>query len=163
MKDKKNFKISIIGLGYVGLPLLVEFSKKYNVNGFDLDSNRISELKSKIDRTGEISKESLDLISVSSEVSSLEASKVFIVTVPTPVDNANIPNLTPLKSACSMLAKYLRKDSYVIFESTVFPGCTEDVCVPILEDISGLKLNKDFFVFSNMRKAFSLFLRSTKI
>tara|TARA_B100000212_G_scaffold288705_1_gene229826 strand:- start:44967 stop:46232 length:1266 start_codon:yes stop_codon:yes gene_type:complete len=142
-------KLAIIGLGYVGLPLLVKLSDHYDVLGYDIDQLRINELNRGYDRTGEISKKDLGLVgnqTFSSNKDDLRFSQIFIVTVPTPVDIANNPDLSLIKKACFLIAEYLKKDDIVIFESTVFPGATREVCIPILEKISGLKLNIDFGV-----------------
>ena len=148
MKNKKSPLISVIGLGYVGLPLALEFSKKYKVVGFDLDKSRIKELKNGNDRTSEISKETLldlkDLI-LSYDIQDVEKSDIYIITVPTPVDKNNSPDLKPIKSASLSISPFINKGNIIIYESTVFPGCTEEVCVPILEKKSKLKYNKDFF------------------
>lgn len=143
-----NLKIGIIGLGYVGLPLAVEFSKKYKVYGYDKDHSRISELIQGNDRTLEVTKESLESLnnlSFTSDPKELYPCEIYIITVPTPIDGANRPDLTPLKSASAMVGKLLQKGDIVIYESTVFPGATEEVCVPILSNESGLIFNKDFF------------------
>jgi UDP-N-acetyl-D-galactosamine dehydrogenase len=153
----KPQKITIIGLGYVGLPLAVEFSKKYIVNGFDINQQRINELKRGNDITLEINK--TDLLSVlkqendasnglyvTCDINDIASSNIYIVTVPTPVDKYNRPNLTPLYKASETVGKVLKKGDVVIYESTVYPGVTEDECVPVLERISGLKFNHDFFV-----------------
>ncbi len=149
--DSSELKVNIavIGLGYVGLPLAVEFGKKYNVLGFDLNSNRIKELSKNYDNTNEVSKKELktsNYLKFSDQVSDLLNSNCFIVAVPTPVDEYKQPNLEPLIQASELVAKVLKKGDTVIFESTVFPGATEEVCVPSLEKSSGLKFNKDFFV-----------------
>ena len=144
-----KLKISVIGLGYVGLPLLIKLSEFYDVLGFDIDASRIHELKRGYDRTGEILNKNLlisNTILYSSEAKALTNSDIFIVTVPTPVNKANQPDLKIIRNACSLVGKYLKKNNIVIFESTVYPGATREVCVPILESISGLKLNKDFGV-----------------
>ena len=149
MKNIQNIKIGIIGMGYVGLPLAVEFSKYYNVIGFDVDIDRVSELKSGNDSTREVSADQLknaDKLELSSNLSDLLICNVFILTVPTPIDEYKRPNLKPLFSATASVGEVLREGDVVIFESTVYPGATEDDCVPILEDLSGLKLNKDFYV-----------------
>ena len=149
MSKIKNKKIAIIGLGYVGLPLAVAFSKKFSVLGFDVNVDRINELKSGKDSTLEITDLELNAASklvYSNSENDLESSNVYIVTVPTPIDKFKRPDLNPLIKASSMLGKYLKKGDVVIYESTVYPGATEDDCVPILEKISGLILNKDFFV-----------------
>ena len=143
-----NNKIAVIGLGYVGLPLAVEFGKKIETIGFDINLNRIKELNNKFDCTGEISAEDLDtakkliLTDNSSRVSNCN---IFIITVPTPIDESNNPDLTPIESASRMVGGILKMGDIVIYESTVFPGCTEEVCVPILEENSGLKYNNDFY------------------
>ena len=148
MIDKDKISITVIGLGYVGLPLAVEFSKKYPVIGYDLNKDRVQELQIGFDRTGEIS--STELLSsknllLSSKKSIIKNSNIYIVTVPTPVDKNNTPNLKPLKSASESIATYIKSGDIVIYESTVFPGATEEICVPILERISKLKYNEGFY------------------
>ena len=141
-------KIGILGLGYVGLPLAVEFGKKFDVVGFDLKQSRIDELTSGIDSTLEIEGsefEAANKLSFTSSMSELQDCNVFIVTVPTPLDESNQPDLRPLKSASEMIGKILKKRDIVVYESTVYPGATEEFCVPILESKSGLKFNTDFF------------------
>ena len=149
-------KITVIGLGYVGLPLAVEFSKKYHVTGFDINQKRIDELKQGIDRTLEVDNSDLKSVLTSSHDSKkgllvsnnpkdLESSNIYIITVPTPTDALNKPVFTPLVKASETVGKVLKKGDIVIYESTVYPGVTEDVCVPILEEVSNLKFNKDFF------------------
>lgn len=143
-----NKKLGIIGLGYVGLPLAVEFGKKYKTVGFDINQSRVQELGNGFDRTLECSKEQLtsaSMLTFSHDVGALKECEVFIVTVPTPVDGVNRPDLTPLKKASKMLGSVLKSGDIVIYESTVFPGATEEVCVPLLEEFSGLKFNHDFF------------------
>jgi UDP-N-acetyl-D-galactosamine dehydrogenase len=145
----KNNKIAIIGLGYVGLPLAIEFAKHFQVIGFDLDTIRIKELKQNHDRTNELSKDDLKAVTkihYTSDAKNLKKANVYIVTVPTPIDEFNVPNLDPLRSASYLVGKYLSHNNVVIYESTVFPGATEEVCVPILENTSSLLLNKDFKV-----------------
>jgi len=140
--------IAIIGLGYVGLPLAVEFGKKRSVIGFDIHAKRIAELKAGHDRTLEISTEELQdasQLSFTSHADDLRDCSVFIVTVPTPIDNANRPDLTPLVKASETVGRIMRQGAIVIYESTVYPGATEEVCVPILERLSGKKFNVDFF------------------
>ncbi|MBL0325175.1 MAG: nucleotide sugar dehydrogenase [Cytophagaceae bacterium] len=143
--------IVIIGLGYVGLPLAVEFGKKYPTIGFDINLKRIEELKSGFDRTRETEKEELlnsRHLSFATDIAilnNLEGKKIFIVTVPTPIDSANKPDLRPLISASKTVGMVLKKGDIVIYESTVYPGCTEEDCVPVLEENSGLKFNEDFF------------------
>lgn len=144
----KNARLAIIGLGYVGLPLAVEFAKYRNVVGFDINDGRISQLKSGIDATLETSAEELAAASglvFSSSVEDLEPCDVYIVTVPTPIDDANAPDMTPLKKASEMLSRVLSEGNIVIYESTVYPGATEEICVPLLEAGSGLAFNRDFF------------------
>jgi UDP-N-acetyl-D-glucosamine/UDP-N-acetyl-D-galactosamine dehydrogenase len=141
-------KISIIGLGYVGLPLAVEFGKKYSTVGFDIDESRIEELDKGIDRTNEKNKneinESLNLV-FSSDPKKIKSSNIYIITVQTPIDKFKKPNLKPLLNATSLIGSVLKKNDIVIYESTVYPGCTEEECVPLLEKTSNLKFNKDFF------------------
>jgi UDP-N-acetyl-D-galactosamine dehydrogenase len=146
MNDPK--KIAIIGLGYVGLPLAVEFGKYRPVLGFDINHKRILELKSGQDHTLECSPEQLlaaNHLSYSSQLDDLQDCQIFIITVPTPVDKANRPDMTPLIKASETVGKALNKGDIVIYESTVYPGATEEVCVPVLEKISGLRFNQDFF------------------
>lgn len=140
--------IAIIGLGYVGLPLAVEFGKHRKVIGFDINQQRIAELQSGQDHTLECSPEQLkeaQYLQYSHQLSDLGACKVFIVTVPTPVDQANRPDMTPLVKASETVGKVLKTGDVVIYESTVYPGATEEVCVPVLERLSCLKFNQDFF------------------
>lgn len=141
-------KIAVVGLGYVGLPLAVEFGKKFPTVGFDIAVARIEELRTGHDRTLEVEAEQLaasSQLSFSCEWQDLESCNTFIVTVPTPVDKYNRPDLTPLIKASETVGKVLRKGDVVIYESTVYPGVTEEECVPILEKVSGLTFNKDFF------------------
>ena len=148
MIKKEEMNIAIIGLGYVGLPLAVEFSKKYNVIGYDVNEIRVSEINDKYDRTNEFSENDLsDLnnLKITSNDSDISNSNIYIVTVPTPVDKNNKPNLNPIISASELIGRYLNINDIVIYESTVFPGCTEQVCVPVLERESKLKYNSDFF------------------
>lgn len=146
--DIKSTKIGVIGLGYVGLPLAVEFGKLYEVVGFDINNTRIDELKKGIDRTLESSAEEIKLatkLRFSSTLADLKCCNVFIVTVPTPIDKFKAPDLKPLLKASSMLGGVIKKGDVIIYESTVYPGCTEEDCVPVLEMESGLKFNLDFF------------------
>jgi len=141
-------KLAIIGLGYVGLPLAVEFGKKYPTIGFDINATRIKELKKGIDRTLEVSSEELQeakKLSFTTSIKDIKKANIYIVTVPTPIDEHKNPDLTPLIMASRTVGRVLKKGDIVIYESTVFPGCTEEVCVPELERESGLKFNKDFF------------------
>ena len=154
-------KIAVIGLGYVGLPLAVEFAKRYPTVGFDINSPRVNELMNGHDRTLEVEDEDLkkviasDLVSTENNgkglycttaVGDIESSNFYVVTVPTPTDKNKRPVLTPLIKASESVGKVLKKGDYVIYESTVYPGVTEDECVPVLEQVSGLKFNEDFFV-----------------
>jgi len=144
-------KLAIIGLGYVGLPLAVAFSKKYDVIGYDISKERIEELKKGYDRTLEVEEDELKKaiengLKFSDKLEDIKEANVYIITVPTPIDKHKNPDLTPLKKASEAIGKILKKGDIVIYESTVYPGCTEEVCVPILENVSGLKFNKDFFV-----------------
>lgn len=141
-------KLAIVGLGYVGLPLAVEFGKKMTVVGFDINKSRISELTKGVDNTLEVSADELaeaKLLSYTTDTSALETCNTYIVTVPTPIDKSKNPDLTPLINASEMLGKVISKGDIVIFESTVYPGATEEVCAPIIEKISELQFNKDFF------------------
>ena len=144
-----NFKIGVIGLGYVGLPLAVEFGKKFPTIGFDIHQQRIEELQSGMDRTLETSHEELleaTHLSYSYTVDDIKACNIYIVTVPTPINEYKQPDLSPLEKASAMLGKVIKQDDIVIYESTVYPGATEEVCVPILEKVSGLTFNQHFFV-----------------
>ena len=145
----KDIHIGVVGLGYVGLPLAVEFGKHLPTMGFDINTSRLEELKKGFDRTLEVSQEELATakhISFSSSVEDLRACNVFIVTVPTPIDDHKVPDLTPVRKASETVSKALKKGDVVIYESTVYPGVTEEICVPILESNTKLKLNKDFYV-----------------
>ena len=144
-----NIKIAIIGLGYVGMPLAAAFSSKFKVFGFDLNSTRINELKSGFDRTLELDESAMKKVlesgmSFSSELDSIKEANFFIVTVPTPIDEHKNPDLSPLKGASTSVAKVLKKGDIVVFESTVYPGASEEFCAPILESVSGLRLGVDF-------------------
>ena len=144
----QNKTIAIIGLGYVGLPLAVEFGKQRATIGFDINPTRIAELQSGQDHTLECSPEELKAaghLRYSANVQDLQQAQIYIVTVPTPVDQANRPDMTPLVKASETVGKVLKAGDIVIYESTVYPGATEEVCVPILEKFSGLKFNQDFF------------------
>ena len=147
MKNKEC-KIAIIGQGYVGLPLAIEFGKKYKTIGFDISSKRIKELKNGEDHTKEASKEQLQSasnLSFHSDLNSIKNCNIYIVTVPTPIDTFKKPDLKPLEDASKMLGGIIKRGDVVIYESTVFPGCTEEVCVPLLEQVSGFKFNVDFY------------------
>ena len=147
MKNLTEIKVAVIGLGYVGLPLAVEFSKKVSVVGFDISQTRVSELSRGVDNTLEVSSQELESSSLqySSLVEDLKDCDVYIVTVPTPIDAYNQPDLTPLIKASEMLGSVVGKGDIIIYESTVYPGATEEVCVPLVEEKSGLKFNVDFY------------------
>jgi UDP-N-acetyl-D-galactosamine dehydrogenase len=148
MNGLSNVKLCIVGLGYVGLPLAVEFGKKYRTIGFDLNSNRVDELNSGTDSTFEVSNAELrevHKLEFTTDVGAIADCNVFIVAVPTPIDAAKRPDFRPLEGASRTVAKALKKGDVVVFESTVYPGATEEVCVPLLEQGSGLKYNQDFF------------------
>lgn len=143
-----NIKLSIIGLGYVGLPLAVEFGRKRSVIGFDINQRRIDELRTGNDLTLETTKEELSeakYLSYTTSINDLHSSNCYIITVPTPIDEYKRPDLTPLIKASETVGEVLKKGDIVIYESTVYPGCTEEDCVPVLEKYSGLKFNQDFF------------------
>jgi len=157
IKNMKNNKIAIIGLGYVGLPLARLFATKYSVVGFDINENRISELMSGVDSTLEVDNETLQSVLVdkdsdlnglycTNQLDEIKNCNYYIITVPTPVDKNNRPILTPLIKASETVGSVLKKHDIVVYESTVYPGATEEDCVPILEKISGMKFNNDFFV-----------------
>ena len=144
----ENAKIAVIGLGYVGLPLAVEFSKKYGVLGFDINQMRVSELQAGTDSTLEVSDTELAMaksLKYSCSVDELQSCNVFIVTVPTPIDKHKQPDLTPLIKASEMLGRVINNGDVIIYESTVYPGATEEECIPIVERVSGLTFNSDFF------------------
>lgn len=152
--DKVNIKIGILGLGYVGLPLAIEFAKKFKVVGFDIKEQRVVELQNSLDGNNEANTDDLRAVLLgtsfsglvlSSEPKALQDCNVFIVTVPTPIDEFKAPDLEPLLKASNMVSKFLKKGDIVIYESTVYPGCTEEDCVPVLELGSGLTYNEDFF------------------
>lgn len=148
MQNLEDTKLAIIGLGYVGLPLAVEFGKHYDTVGFDINQRRIDELSAGIDHTLEVNSEELaqsPRLRFSSQLADLAHCNVYIVTVPTPIDSAKRPDLTPLIRASETLAKVLKRGDIVVYESTVYPGCTEEVCVPLLAKESGLVFNQDFF------------------
>ncbi|VAW95531.1 UDP-N-acetyl-D-glucosamine 6-dehydrogenase [hydrothermal vent metagenome] len=149
MLKLQDARLAIIGLGYVGLPLAVEFGKKLPVVGFDINALRVKELKSGTDSTLEVSDDELKeavKLEYYSDTSELKNCNIFIVTVPTPIDKNKNPDLTPLVKASEMLGSVISNDAIIIYESTVYPGATEEVCVPLIEKVSGLKFNKDFYV-----------------
>src|SRR6187549_1921754 len=143
--DKKA-KLAVLGLGYVGLPIALEFAKKISVIGFDIHEGRVEMMRKCIDPSNELIKEDFDNCDIhfTSKLEELGEANFFIVAVPTPVDEHNVPDLTPVKKASETIGKGLKKGDYVVFESTVYPGCTEDDCLPFIEDLSGLKNLKDF-------------------
>lgn len=148
IRDLNDANIAIIGLGYVGLPLAVEFGKKYQTLGFDINQARITELKNGRDSTLEVSDEELAAttrLDYSCTVDELKSANVYIVTVPTPIDNHKQPDLTPLIKASEMLGKVVSKGDIIVYESTVYPGATEEACIPVVERVSGLTFNEDFY------------------
>lgn len=144
----KKKQICIIGLGYVGLPIALEFAKKYSVIGFDINSDRIDLMKRKVDPSKELTAEDFEHCDIvfTSEIDEIKNANFFIVAVPTPIDEHKYPDLKALISACKTVGKVLKKGDYVVFESTVYPGCTEEDCIPVLESFSGLKFFEDFKV-----------------
>jgi UDP-N-acetyl-D-galactosamine dehydrogenase len=148
MIDTNKISIAVIGLGYVGLPLAVEFSKNYPVVGYDINIQRINDLKSGVDKTNEIKNAELEKIknlTFSSDSDSIKKNNVYIITVPTPVDKNNSPDLSPLREASELIGSLISKGDVIIYESTVYPGATEEICIPILEKKSTLKVNLDFY------------------
>ena len=148
MFDIKNIRIGIVGLGYVGLPLAVEFGKKYPTVGFDIHEGRVAELEGGTDSTLECSSEELadaKHLTYAANVEQIADCNFYIVTVPTPIGDSNRPLLTPLRAASNTLGRVIKKGDIVVYESTVYPGATEEFCVPLLEAGSGLKMNDDFF------------------
>lgn len=143
---KKEKKLALIGLGYVGLPIALEFARKISVIGFDINPKRVEMMKQGIDPSCELEKEAFEGcdIQFTSNLEDLKDASFFIVAVPTPVDSHNVPDLKPVLSASTTIGKVLKKGDYVVFESTVYPGCTEDDCLPVIEQISGLKMGVDF-------------------
>src|SRR5688572_27509202 len=143
--DKKA-KLAVIGLGYVGLPIALEFAKKISVIGFDINQQRVDLMKQGIDPSNELEKEAFDGcdITFTTSLEDLKEAKFYVVAVPTPVDEHNVPDLTPVKKASETIGKVIKKGDYVVFESTVYPGCTEEDCLPIIERLSGLKNIIDF-------------------
>ena len=145
---KKEAKLAVIGLGYVGLPIALEFARKIKVIGFDINQERVNLMQNKIDPSNELTATDFDNcdIQFTTSLDDLKDVNFFIVAVPTPIDGANLPNLKPLLGASSTVGKVLKKGDYVVFESTVYPGCTEEDCIPVLEKESGLKFQEDFKV-----------------
>lgn len=144
----KEAKLAVIGLGYVGLPIALEFARKIKVVGFDINQERVDLMKNKIDPSNELDATAFDGCDIhfTADINDLKDVQFFIVAVPTPIDDANLPNLKPLLGASSTVGKVLKKGDYVVFESTVYPGCTEEDCIPVLEAESGLKFKEDFKV-----------------
>ncbi len=144
----KEAKLAVIGLGYVGLPIALEFAKQIKVVGFDINQERVDLMNNKIDPSNELDSSAFEKSDIlfTANLEDLKDVEFFIVAVPTPIDNANLPNLKPLLGASNTVAKALKKGDYVVFESTVYPGCTEEDCIPVLEEISGLKFKNDFKV-----------------
>jgi UDP-N-acetyl-D-glucosamine/UDP-N-acetyl-D-galactosamine dehydrogenase len=143
-----NPRLCIIGLGYVGLPLAVEFGKKIDTIGFDINLQRVDALQQGIDATLELSSEELkepESLTFSTQEADIKGCDIYIVTVPTPINSSHQPDLTPLEKASALLGRVIKNNSIVIYESTVYPGCTEEICIPIIEQVSGLKFNQDFF------------------
>lgn len=143
-----NPRLCVIGLGYVGLPLAVEFGKKITTLGFDINQARVDALRAGVDHTLELTAEELQatgLLSFTTDEADIKGADVYIVTVPTPINNSYQPDLTPLEKASALLGRVIKKNAIVIFESTVYPGCTEEVCIPIIEQVSGMRFNEDFF------------------
>ncbi|MDB3950457.1 nucleotide sugar dehydrogenase [Gammaproteobacteria bacterium] len=148
MKKMDDSKIAVIGLGYVGLPLSIEFGKAFKTIGFDTKKSRVAELKRSFDSALEVTAEEFqksNMLSFTNDVNDIANCNIFIITVPTPIDEYKKPNLIPLITASQTVGKFLQKDDLVIYESTVYPGATEEVCIPILEKFSGLQFNKDFY------------------
>ena len=145
---KKNPKISIVGMGYVGLPLAIEFKKFFRVIGFDIDTNRIKTLLNGVDKNKQFKKKEIlsKNLFLTSDKNKLQDANIFIITVPTPISKNKKPDLKPLISATKIISNFVKKDDIIVYESTVYPGCTEEICIPIIEQISKLKINKDFFV-----------------
>ena len=148
MIELKDLKIAVIGLGYVGLPLAVEFGKKRSVVGFDINQDRVDMMKNSVDPSEELDSSDFDGcdIEFTADVNDLKDVQFFIVAVPTPIDEHNLPDLRPVIGASKTVGSALKKGDYVVYESTVYPGCTEEDCIPVLEEVSGLKFNEDFKV-----------------
>ena len=144
----QDVKLAVVGLGYVGLPLAVEFGKKRELLGFDINQKRVKELQSGVDHTLEVDADELQEakgLRYSADAQDLATCNTYIVTVPTPIDEFKQPDLTPLIKASTSIGKLLKKGDVVVYESTVYPGATEEACIPVLEQVSGLKFNQDFF------------------
>ena len=146
--ENKEAKIAVIGLGYVGLPIALEFARKYSVIGFDINADRVDLMKQGIDPSEELEKEEFEGCDVefTANIEDLKAASFYVVAVPTPIDEHKLPNLGPVKSASKTVGQVISKGDYVVFESTVYPGCTEEDCVPVIEEVSGLTFQEDFSV-----------------
>ena len=144
---KKETKLALIGLGYVGLPIALEFAKKIKVVGFDINQKRVDMMKNNIDPSDELVASDFQGcdIEFTADIEDLKECTFFIVAVPTPIDESKEPNIKPLLGASTTVGKALKKGDYVVYESTVYPGCTEDDCIPVLEEVSGLKWKEDFY------------------
>ena len=144
----KEAKLAVIGLGYVGLPIALEFARKIKVVGFDINQSRVDMMRNHVDPSNELEKEAFEGCDIhfTADINDLKDVQFFIVAVPTPIDDANLPDLKPLLGASKTVAQVLKKGDYVVFESTVYPGCTEEDCIPVLEELSGLKFKEDFKV-----------------
>ena len=142
--------IAVVGLGYVGLPLAVEFGKLFTCIGYDIDKKRVDELSNGIDKTLEVDIDNLKKskkLTFTSKIDNIKCANIYIITVPTPIDKDNNPDISLLLNASKMIGRLLSKGDIVIYESTVYPGCTEEDCVPVLESSSNMKYNKDFFLW----------------
>jgi UDP-N-acetyl-D-glucosamine/UDP-N-acetyl-D-galactosamine dehydrogenase len=144
----KEAKLAVIGLGYVGLPIALEFARKIKVIGFDINQKRVDMMRNHVDPSNELEKEAFEGTDIhfTADLEELRDANFFVIAVPTPIDEANLPNLRPLLGASETVGKALKKGDYVVFESTVYPGCTEEDCIPVLEKVSGLKFREDFMV-----------------
>jgi UDP-N-acetyl-D-glucosamine/UDP-N-acetyl-D-galactosamine dehydrogenase len=144
----KEAKLAVIGLGYVGLPIALEFARKIKVIGFDINQKRVDMMRNHVDPSNELDKEAFEGTDIhfTADLEELRDANFFVIAVPTPIDEANLPNLRPLLGASETVGKVLKKGDYVVFESTVYPGCTEEDCIPVLEKVSGLKFREDFMV-----------------
>ena len=144
----KQTKLALIGLGYVGLPIAMEFAKHVSVIGFDINEDRLDKLRNGIDPCGELSSEVFEHkdITFTSSIEKLREASFYVIAVPTPIDSHNEPDLSPLLGATRTVGKVLKRGDYVVYESTVYPGCTEEDCIPILEEVSGLRVGEDFKV-----------------
>jgi UDP-N-acetyl-D-galactosamine dehydrogenase len=144
----KETKLAVIGLGYVGLPIALEFARTIQVIGFDINQGRVDMMRNNVDPSQELDAAAFEGCDIhfTSDLEDLKEATFFIVAVPTPIDSANVPDLKPLLGASTTVGKVLKKGDYVVFESTVYPGCTEEDCVPVLEKESGLKFRKDFML-----------------